>query len=231
MANYVRIIVIDKHMFPLPPFYYFEIAALVAAFFVLTQNASRPLKWFRYFLLLIILVELFARYKRKILHEPNVWIYNLSIPLEYLFYAFIFYHSVKDMKIRKIGFFFLICYPLFVCINLLFIQGMSVFNSHSMLIGSLSMMVLSGLMLYDLFIRENQVNIVLEPLFWIASGVLLFNAGEFGYYLFSNYLINDGIDKAATFFSQLNSKLIFVLYSCIVIGFVCHRITEKYKKG
>ena len=97
--------------------------------------------------------------------------------------------------------------------------------------GSLSMMILSGLMLYDLFIRESQVNIVLEPLFWIASGVLLFNAGEFGYYLFSNYLINDGIDKAATFFSQLNSKLIFVLYSCIVIGFVCHRITEKYKKG
>lgn len=217
-------------MFPLPPFYYFEFTALVAAFFVLTNTAPKPLKWFRYFLLLIVLVELFARYKRKILHEPNVWIYNLSIPFEYIFYAFIYYYSIRELRIKKSTFLFLICYPLFVCVNLFFIQGVLVFNSHSMLIGSLAMIVFSGLMLYDLYMQESQMNIILEPLFWIASGVLLFNAGEFGYYLFSNYLINSGIDKAAAFFSQLNSKLIFVLYSCIVIGFVCHRITEKYRK-
>lgn len=228
-ANFVPITVTD--MLPLPLFYYFELAALLTAVLLLTKKATVPLHWFRFFLAVVLLVELSARYLRKIRHESNVWIYNISIPLEYIFYGLVFYYAAEKKMYKKIFRLFLLIYPVFVLINLCFIQGFSDFNQHSMLAGSVFMLLLSGLMLYDIFIREADIHIVLQPFFWIASGVLLFNAGEFGYLLFSKYLINDGVDKAAEFFGQLNSKLIFVLYSCLVIGFICHRITEKYRMG
>ena len=219
-----------KIMFPLPLFYYFEFMAFIASLIFLNNSKNKSLQWFRYYLFFIILVELTARYIRKVHHEPNVWLYNFSIPVEYLFYTIIFYFNYRLSFNKHFAKWFLILFFGFVIINLSVIQGIGTFNSFTVLIGSFFMILLSAMMLYDMLIGQEGNNILLKPLFWIAIGVLLFNAGEFTYDVLSNYLINAEIDKAASFFAKINNKLILVLYSCLTIGFICSKITGIYRK-
>src|SRR6187402_3564328 len=77
-------------MLPLPIHIYFEIAALLTSFLLWRSLQSSRLRWFLPFLLIICLVELTGRYLARVLHQPNAWLYNLSVPLEYLFYCFVF---------------------------------------------------------------------------------------------------------------------------------------------
>jgi hypothetical protein len=88
MANFAHKNAINI-MFPLPLFYYFEIGALLISVVFLYKFDNKPLRWFIPFLLLIICTEFTARYYRRVLHEPNTWLYNISIPVEYIFYGII----------------------------------------------------------------------------------------------------------------------------------------------
>ena len=75
----------------LPLFYYFEILAFITSAVFLFKANNRSLRWFPFFLFFIVAVEFTAMYIRQVLHQPNVWLYNFSIPVEYLFFGLIFF--------------------------------------------------------------------------------------------------------------------------------------------
>jgi len=218
-------------MFPLETFSYFEIQAFITALIFLAFSRDKVLRWFPVYLFFILAVELSARYIRKVHHEPNVWIYNLSIPVEYLFYSWVFYMHFHSAAIRRYTRWFIIAFGAFVVVNLTLLQGLGKYNSHSVLIGSVSMILLSAYTLFELYNQDQEYQVWAVPLFWIATGVLLFNAGEFAYNLFSNYLVNAGFDDAAKFFASINNTfLIPILYYCLTIGFICTRMIQIYKR-
>ena len=215
----------------LPLFYYFEILAFITSAVFLFKANNSSLRWFPFFLFFIVAVEFTAMYIRQVLHQPNVWLYNFSIPVEYLFFGLIFFANLQSPSNRYLARWFLILFAGFAIFNIAFIQGLGKFNSNIVLTGSFFMILLSALMLFEIYLKDQSHTIWIEPLFWIAAGVLLFNAGEFTYNLLSHYLINKEIDKAAQFFASINNKLIFVLYSFLTIGFICSKTTEILKKA
>lgn len=218
-------------MFPLDTFYYFEIQALLTALLFMLFSRDRVLRWFPLYLLFILSIELTARYIRKVNHQPNVWLYDISIPVEYLFYSLVFYGRMHSGQMKKITGWFIALFGLFVIINIIFIQGPGVYNTHSVLLGSVAMILLSGYTLFELYKQDHTHNVWTLPYFWIATGVLIFNAGEFAYNLFSNYLVNTGFDKEAKFFASINNTILIpVLYFCLTIGFVCSKVTETYRR-
>ena len=218
-------------MFPLPPFYYFEFAALFASIYAYRRNKGNFISWFPFYLSFIILAELTGRFIRKVHHDPNVWVYNLSIPIEYLFYATVFYVNMTMLSGRYLAKWFIVLFAGFALLNITVIQGLSQLNTNILMVGSFFMILLSGLMFFDIYKNDRGLNIWQLPIFWIALGVLLFNAGEFSYDLLSTFLVFSEFDKGAKFFAEINNKLIFVLYSCLIIGFLCSRITAISKKA
>lgn len=214
-------------MFPLPPFYYFEIGALIISVVFLYKFDNRPLRWFIPFLLLIICTELFARYYRKELHQPNTWIYNMSIPIEYLFYGFIIGSLCLTEKFRRVIFYTTILLGIWALINLLFIQGHTFLNTNTLKAGSILMIVFSCIGLIDLFTNDNHRQLLRNPLFWICTGVLVFNTGEFLYMFFFDIFLKNGWDKTAKVFGSINNKLIYVLYTSISIAIICTKSPEK----
>jgi hypothetical protein len=214
-------------MFPLPPFYYFEIGALIISVVCLYKFDQRPLRWFIPFLLVMVCTELTARYYRRVLHEPNTWIYNFSIPVEYLFYGFIIGSLSLTGSFRKIIFYTTFAFCLFTIINLVFIQGFMQVNTNTFKTGSTLMIILSSIGLIDLFTNDNHSSLVKNPLFWICTGVLFFNTGEFLYLFFLDIFIQNDWDRAAKVFASINNKLIYVLYTCISIAIVCSKKLEK----
>ena len=217
-------------MFPLPPFHYFESGALLISLIMWRYMKKNSFRWFPLYLLFIVAVELTARYIRKELHQPNVWLYNLSIPIEYLFISYIFFTRFRKDFFKSLASWFIILFSVFVMLNLTILQGISVYNSNILMVGSFFMIVLSLLYFYQLY-DTIEGNLYAQPMFWFSIGVLFFNAGEFSYNLLSNYLINAEIDRAARFFASINNKLIYVLYTCLIISFLCTPIIAKSRKG
>lgn len=214
-------------MFPLPPFYYFEIGALIISVVFLYKFNHKPLRWFIPFLLLMLCTELTARYFRKVLHEPNTWLYNISIPIEYLFYGFIIGSLCLTVSYKRIIFYSIAIFAVLAIINLLFLQGFTSLNTNILKAGSCLMIAISCLGLVELFKNDEHQTLLLNPLFWTCTGVLFFNTGEFLYLFFFDTFLQNNWDKTAKVFASINNKLIYVLYTCISIAIVCSKKWEK----
>jgi hypothetical protein len=215
-------------MFPLTLDIYFEIGAFIISLLCFRSLRDKPLKWFIPFLFFIIMVELTGRHIRKDLHLPNSWLYNISIPLEYCFYTFLFYKSYTNRLFRQTAVSLLILFPAFCIVNILFLQGFYSFNTNILLVGNCITIILCCQFFVDLFQREVEINLLVEPMFWISTGLLFFNIGELSYSMFYQYLLQHRHDATGKLFILIHKNLIYFLYSFISIGILCTRI--RYRK-
>jgi len=216
-------------MFPLPIYIYFEIAAFITSGICLMSTKSHKFRWFFPFLLFMVLVELTGRYLRRELNmETNGYLFNFSVPIEYLFYSWLFLKTYQTAWLRKIAEFFIYAFILF-CVVIFLLKGIYWFNSIILLTGSIAAILFSCLYFYELLIVEERINLVKEPMFWIATGVLLFNLGEFLYSAFYKLLRQQGWDNGTKLFKAINNNLILVLYLCITIGLLCVKTYKGYK--
>lgn len=215
-------------MFPLPANIYFEIAAFVTSAIFWRNIKSTGLRWLMPFLFLIVLVEISGRYIRKVHHLPNAWLYNISVPIEYLFYTFLFYTFYQKKNNRRAAKIFLIVFPLWVLTNIFLVQGFYFFNTNFLKIGSFFMLLFCFLAFMEILMSEEMINPFRQPVFWIACGLFLFNAGEFTYNTFFDIMILKWQIKESLFL-QINNNLIFVLYTSIIIAIISSLWATKEK--
>jgi hypothetical protein len=215
-------------MFPLPANIYFEIAAFLTGV-IFWYKIKRPrLRLLVPFLFFIVVVEFLGRHISKDLHQSNAWLYNISIPVEYLFYAFLFSNFYKRKFSKSLVKLFLVVFPIWVLINLFFVQGFFEFNTNFLKVGSFCMILLCFLVFVELLMGEELINPFTQPLFWIACGLFLFNAGEFTYNTFSDLMMRKW-QYGKNLFEQINNNLIFVLYTCIIIAIISSLWAPKEK--
>jgi len=214
-------------MFPLDLFHYFTIGAFIISVVVLYKFNHKPLHWFIPFLLLMVSTDLTGRYIRRVLHHPNTWLYNITIPVEYLFYGFIIGSLCLTRSFKKMIFYGTLLLGVWAVINISFIQGSVHLNTSTLKAGSTAMIFFSCLGLVDLFRNDEHKTLLANPLFWICTGVLFFNAGEFTYLFFFDTFLQNNWDKTAKVFASINNKLIYILYTCISIAIICSKIPEK----
>jgi len=208
-------------MFPLSIHNYFELAALLISLICWGRLKDTTFKWFPLFLFLICFADLYGHYIRQALSKPNAWLYNISVPIEYLFFAFLFGLNYQTKLFRRVAFIFLPLFFVFALSNMAFIQGFVKFNTNILKAGSFFMIVFSCLYFTELLRQERHIALLKEPMFWVATGVLLFNTGDFCYAIFSDYLIQHHFDRTRKLFKLINNKLVWVLYTCLIISFLC----------
>jgi hypothetical protein len=206
-------------MFPLSLNNYIEIVAFLTSVIFWFKLKKTGLRWFMPYLLFVVVVELTGRYYSRELHKSNAWLYNVSIPLEYLFYTYLFFVHYYNRKFKKIATGFFLIFPLFTGINFLFIQQTVRFNTNFLKVGSFFMIIFCCLYFIDLLRIEKIVNPLKLPMFWISSGLLLFNAGEFVYNTFFELFFKNW-DNGLKLFREINNNLIYILYCCIIIGII-----------
>ncbi len=214
-------------MFPLSAYYYFEFTCLLISVVFLFKFDNKPLRWFIPFLLIMVSVDLTGLYIRTELKEVNTWLFNFSIPIEYFFYGFMIGSLCLTKNYKKIIFGCSCFFGMYVIINLIFIQGFTNLNTNTLKTGSILMIVFSCLGLIDLFRNDEHRTLLENPLFWICTGILFFNAGEFVYFFFFDTFLQNHWDRTAQVFASINNKLIYVLYTCISIAIICSKKLEK----
>lgn len=213
-------------MFPLSTFYYFEIGTFFLSVVAFYRFRNKPLHWFIPFLFFIVCIELTGRYFRRVLHEPNSWLYNISMPIEYLFYGFIIAGLCISAKSKKIIFTGMVLLAVIAIINILWIQGFMFPNTITYKTGCSLMIISACIGLIDLFRYDEHVSLLKNPLFWICTGVLFFNVAEFTTF----FLIEIFMQKKwqiTKIFTLVNNNMIYVLYTCISLAILT---TIKWKK-
>ncbi len=218
-------------MLPLPLHLYFEIAALLTCVICWRSLHKTKLRWFLPFLLFIVSVELTARYLTYELRQPNAWLFSLSVPGEYCFYSFVFYLFYTGRLPKRLAIGFMILLTLYAVYSMVFITGLKFFDMNILVAGSFAMIIFSILYFIELYNYNDPEPVYNDAMFWICTGIFLFNAGEFCYNLLSVLVIDEGFDSTLKIFRSINNSLILVLYSCFIIGFICQKISGTYRRA
>ena len=198
---------------------YFEIFALLTSVVFWRSIKKTPLRWLVLFLLFIVSVELVGGYYHKVLHKPNAWLYNFSVPIEYLFFTWLLSCYYRTEIFKKTARIFIAGFFIFSILQIFVFGQLTSLNSIFLKIGSLAMIIFCCFYFIDFMREEVPVNPVKEPMFWIVSGLFLFNVGEFLYVSLSNILFSDWKKWKPVIF-KINNNLIILLYATIAIGII-----------
>lgn len=165
----------------------------------------------------VVLTELLGLYIAWELHQRNHWLYNISVPVSFLAYCIVFRLVFKNIFLKSLvtvlaGFFLL-----FALGNVIFLQGPTYFNSYTMIVGSIIVIALSQILLFQILRSEETAAIWLQPAFWIASALLFSFSGTLLYWI----LFTLKLDSSGIYFNWFIKSNIYVRYLGISISLLC----------
>jgi hypothetical protein len=198
----------------------FELIALICSIAFYLKKRHKLILWFMSFLLLTVLIE-FTGWWLTIHHGKWKYaMYNIFTPIEFLFYAFLFYVHLKKLKVL-----ILVFYPFFIIatiFNTLFIQGInSTFNTYIFLLGSFCMVVFCCTYYYESVLPEKvDQQLSKQPFFWIVSGLLINYLGSVIINALFQYLTSNDLQvEGRRIYTIINNTLNVILYSSFCIAF------------
>ena len=151
--------------------------------------------------------------------KPFLWMYNGYVIVEYGLLCW-YFHQLSVGPVKK---FIRWSVPLFAVISVMIsvrLYDFARFPGQNINIAGILIAMVCAAVLFNLDSRLHE-KITRHPDFWICCGLLVFFAGTF----FSNgllsYLMSTNRSIARRIFEMVNGPLNLVLYSCLIIGFIC----------
>lgn len=212
--------------------YLYLIPLMLAALYSLTvfgRGWAKPYKMFSLFLLLTLGMETFAICWKLFLYHTaywgfsrsNLWIYNLYIVPEYLFYLWFFANLLESRRIKRYALGFAILYFLFCLFNITFLQSFFQLNTYSIIFGAALVLYMTVFYFLQELNRKMPVKVEKDPLFWISLGAFIFHSVSLPYFIFINYLSRTNISLAIALFNILLA-LNVLMYLFYLIAFTCN---------
>lgn len=166
----------------------FSILAPVAAGIIRYKGLNETLKLFTWFIFISVLFEasLFYTNSKGI---NNLAILNVFVIVQYCFFTWVFRRAFGSYAIRKGMVAVLVCFTAFALLNLFFLQGVRQFNTWSLGLMCMLLLLVILLFFYELFNDGNVQRLERYPMFWVASGALIYFAGNLFLFIFINYVL------------------------------------------
>ena len=194
--------------------------ALISSIIFWKDIKKGGLRWLPFFLFFILCVELSGTYFK---HTPyaNAKIYNISIPIEYLFYFLLF--RLNGKKIARV--FSMICSLLLVICAIYYYITIPIRNFHDkvLLFGQISVILCCCIYFFEKFRHVDDEPLLQDPFFWICSGLLLFNLEDFVYFLLLDLIKANQWDPHDKWFKAINNSLLILLYLSYIIAILIYR--------
>lgn len=188
-------------------------AALWAAFSRRKENNTSHQRYFVYFMVFVVLIEIVANLIRMYSPWKNSFVYNIYIVFSFYFFFYWFYSILSKKKVSAllIGIYTL---------GMIYSVATESFT-QTMLSGTLytgtSITLIFSIMYYSQLLHRIEVlnYLKLQP-FWITTGLLVFYLGL----LPLQYLLHqEFFDK--TVYQFVIMVLNVIMYGCFTIAFLC----------
>jgi hypothetical protein len=215
---------VAQHFFMIPLF----ISAILSLRF-LRKSATGAHKVLAAFLCLIFIVELMAILWKYSLYNAgpraysknNVWIYNLSLPLQYLLFSLFYFKVFINPLHKKLLAFSAAGLLIFSLINILFIQQLFILNYYTAIAANILFVIWATQFFTELWLKEPQERLDKNPLVWISIGNFIFHSGSLP------YLVALGFPQLYTSthfmaFFYVYTVLHSFMYITFIIAFLCN---------
>ncbi len=200
-----------------------EWVALVLSLFLLDKKTGR---W-RLFILLLLLV---------ICTETTGWylynrmgVYNNSLPFNVLmllstgFFTWFFSTAGILQPVKKWLLWLTGIFAVLGLLNLFFFQGWQQYDSFTESLGDIMLVLICCYFFFAVLRSVEHFNLLQYDYFWLATGLLLYCSGSALMYQFSNVLARYYLQTNLNIGEYLNYALNLLLYTCLIIAFVCRR--------
>lgn len=156
--------------------------------------------------------------------EGNVWIYNLFNFLYFFFLAYIYFQVLERELVRLIIQVFYGGFIVFTLINSLFVQGISVFQTLTYVVGGVFVIYLAGAYFWQMLISPDNEKIVRDPFFWVSFGLIVSLGGSVPFFGMLNYLQENFFDFTVFYHRFIVTGVFSIFLSILVmIAFLCRK--------
>ena len=210
-----------------------EIVSVIAGFLCWSKLKGTYWKWFPFYLLFIAAAELTGKYFSLMgWKELNLGLFNyLVIPVEFLFFYWLFYQSFKKSNYNWLPFFSTVVYLVCLLFDYLFLSKKQLwFLSFSYTIGNLLLLVLIFRFYYKMVTTDAILSFKENRLFWVSSGLLLFYLGSFPYYGLLNTMSHN-YPALCTTYRYVVIVLNILMYLMFTFSFIWGKPNTKYSSS
>lgn len=203
-----------------------SIPALIALLItIIFYNRLRPgwLRYFTYILLFLLISDYSAFLYSRITHNPNHFIINIVLLINFPIYFVIFYKTLQKQILKNIVLIFSAVFLVFYLYNILYLQGFSSINSYTYSVGSIILIICCLLYFSQVFVSEKEINYFTIPMFWISTGLMFYYAVNLIYNSLLNYIIDKNIDPHGNIFAVFMTVSNLILYGLFSVGFLCNQ--------
>lgn len=208
----------------IPLYFWFETLSLITGLVLIRKLRHSILIYFVPFLALIVIYEYGTLKGFFTIKGSNLWAVNIITTIEFLFFSLVITHFIPTRKKRQELRLLIACTLILTVLNVFFLQGRSTLHTYSLLLGGLLIVGLACYFFYNLLeLKIQEKSILLHSPFWVVTGILFFYLGQFAFFSFFEYMIRSKDIRYRTLFDAISSFTNAILYSCIIIAFLCQR--------
>lgn len=204
--------------------YYGTLILAACVSLLLFHKAAPPFRW----LAVLIIITLASEFTAKYLSDRfgnNSIVYHIFTPIEYFFYANIFYRFFKRKKWNGFLISSVAVLILLEFLNTKFLQSIHVDNTNIMIFENILLVFLSLMLFVSIRTSHNSENILLEGVFWFNSMVLIyytFNILISGFHSFEVYQFHNP-PMVIYQINLLMSALLYLVYTLSIVLNVVHQ--------
>ena len=188
-------------------------------------------RWFVLFLWITVVIELLGKLTTS-MPAVKIPMYNFFNGAEFVFYMLFFKQTAEKKISKQILWLGINSFLSFFLINLLFFQGLYVYNNHTHTIGSILIIITCVVLFYDISSSETEHYYSFKWSFlYIISGILIFYSGNIFNTSLLNYVAKQDVEKAIKFYKLINHSLNIFLYSSFTVSFVLQIIRNEREKN
>ncbi|TFF37483.1 hypothetical protein [Mucilaginibacter psychrotolerans] len=154
----------------------------------------------------------------------NLFLLHIAVPVEFTLLAYFYYASLEKYIDKKIFFTGMTLFLLFSFVNSTFIQPISTFNSHSLIVEALVLIILSiftFIVLLDPRSGMHQVPMG-KTVALINSGIFINFSTTLLIYYFSNFLIKNADEATVNYIWVYNDLASVAMYIFFIVAIWKH---------
>jgi hypothetical protein len=202
------------------------LAAFLSSVIASGRGLSRELRMFSWLLGLTLAVEITAAMLAHVVRRSNNWVYNSFTLVEFWVYGYFFSMILAGRWAKRIVLGFLIVFPIFWGVTVLYLFGFKHWNSYVIIVGSFFTVLFCLLYYYQLATAPDRPDLRRLSEFWIATGMLIFYMAALPYFGLLNFLIQYHLEAARDLLIVLQC-LDTLMYILITYGYLCRTLNIK----
>lgn len=206
------------------PGYLALLTSIVVGVFFYKRLNPCFLKFFVWFLVITLLVQLSAQAYSQVTKKSNHFIFNCYIFIQFIFYLFVFYKTFEKRKLKLLTMVMAAMFVVFYLYQTVFEIGIFTFVAESNTLGSILVIVCCLLYFVSLFQAEEVVNYFRIPMFWIATGLLFYFVGNFLYLGLVNYIVQHRLDSSGNIYLYFIVVLNLILYGLFTAALLSNQL-------